>query len=1042
MMRKRETGVWICVKAASLILFLGNANLTAQTGQLDISRVQQMPNLPSPYLMRDWKEVAVKYDEFIFSTSKTGQYLPLIHLKPSGINYPLLQPILLDSYVGAASSGNQAEAINIMPSIIGATLNGIDKSNQSGINWVIKAKDLFNKANGQNVYLNGYSTTSGNDWWYDVMPNVYFYQLYSQYPTQLDFQDQFTTIADRWLQAVHAMGGSTAPWTLPQMNYRAWNLMSMTGNAIGVKEPESAGTIAWLLYHAYKKTNNKKYLDGAQMAMGYLTSLTSNPSYELQLPYGTFMAAKMNAELGTAYDIEKMLNWVFDKGPLRNWGTIVGTWNGSDVSGLIGEANDAGNDYAFVMNGFQQAAALVPLVKYDKRFAKAVAKWTLNVANASRFFYSQYIPDASQDNFAWSSANDPQSVIAYEALKENLSEKKLYATGDAVNGGWSQTNLSVYSSSSVGYLAALIQPTDVDGILLLDVNKTDFFGQNAFPSFLVYNPYDVDKPITLPLGGATYNIYDAISESIIKTDASGNTIINVKAGEVMMLVYLPQGSSPIEKNGKLLLENNVVDYHYGYHFDGKLRIKSLAVLDTLVEFTQQVPVYASIENPPGVITYNWYVNETLAFSSASENFTWSVPPVEGRYKILLEIISGFSSVKDSINLTVVKVLSVPPGITGFSTDKIWYATGSESSIVCNATGSQLQYGWTFPGGSIINQTDSLIHWSVPSTEGLYEISCEVTNGTGVKTNSSKQVLVRVLSTGVTPPFAYYPLDGNVLDFSGNGYDATVQGAQLTPDPRDELNKAYKFSLGTDIIFVASEASLNFQDALTVSFWVKLDAVTQESFIISHGSWEERWKVSVTPDKKLRWTIKTSAGTKDLDSTFPLALNQYYHFTTVYSSYSMELYANGVMDVFLAHTGLVPTTNKSLTFGRKDEATTNYFLRGSLDEVRIYDEALAPNEIETLMTLWHVDEVTSLPDEIGQAVLVYPNPANGMILISNINNSLRSVLLTDSMGKDISCSYSVSGDNILRVEYSQAVHGLMILRVTTEKEPTYFRVMAD
>ena len=173
----------------------------AQTGQINIPRVTQMPDLPSPYLMRNWKEVALNYDQLIFSPGAVGQYFPLIHTKANGINYPELQPILLDTYVGSSNSGNQAEAINIMPSLIGATLVGVDKSSQNGINWVIKSKDFFNKKNSQNVYLNGYSSTSGTDWWYDLMPNVFFYQLYSQYPDIPDFENQFTTVADRWLTA-------------------------------------------------------------------------------------------------------------------------------------------------------------------------------------------------------------------------------------------------------------------------------------------------------------------------------------------------------------------------------------------------------------------------------------------------------------------------------------------------------------------------------------------------------------------------------------------------------------------------------------------------------------------------------------------------------------------------------------------------------------------------------------------------------------------------------------------------------------------------
>ena len=1022
------------------LLLIGLANTYAQTGQIDIARVQQMPNLPSPYLMRDWKDVATKYDEFVFSVGATGEFLPLISLKSSGTNYPALQPILLDTYVG--SSGNQAEAINIIPSIVGATLVGIDKSNQNGVNWALKAKEFFNKANGQHVYLNGYATTSGNDWWYDVMPNVYFYQLYSQYPALTDFDAQLTTIADRWLGAVKTMGGATTPWTVPQMNYRGFNLLTNTPNGNGVIEPESAGTIAWLLYHAYGKTGNKKYLDGAQMCLEFLSSLAANPSYELQLPYGTFMAAKMNAETGTAYDIEKMVNWSFDRSPLRGWGTIVGNWNGADVSGLIGEANDGGNDYAFVMNGFQQAAALVPMVKYDKRFARAMAKWTLNLANASRLFYSQYLPQTSQDDFDWSSSHDPQSVIAYEALKENIGGKKLYGTGDAKNGGWAETNLSLYSSSSVGYLAAVVNPTDVDGILLLDVNKTDFFGQNKFPSFLAYNPYATPKAVTLPLGAQTYDIYNALSETVIKTSVTGNTTITIPADEAMLLVYLPQNATTVAKNGKLYIGDDIVDYHYGYEFAGKLRVKSLDTKEDIVEFNQVVDVYGAVENATGTITYDWYVNDVLAESSSSDIFHWSVPEAVGTYKVLLKVNSGAASAKDSINLVVVERIPGPPVIAGFTADKKWFAVGSTSSVICNASnshGGPLQYTWSVSGGSLVNQNDSLIQWNVPQNEGLYTLTCEVSNEDHLKATGQQQVLVKKLSDGSTAPFAYYPMDGDVRDYSGNGRDARREGTQQTNDARGEPDRAYKFSSGSDIIYVDNSPSLNFQNEITLSFWVKLDAVTEESFILSHGSWEERWKVSVTPTKKLRWTVKSPSGTKDLDSSFPLELDHFYHFTVVYTPYSMELYSDGTLDTFSAASGVMSTTTKAITFGRKDVAEAAYYLKGTLDEVRIYDKGLAPDEIETLKSLWN--EVTAIPDETDREFSLYPNPSHGVVIIEHVQGVKRIDLLTITGAKiDASCSYDGAADNYHLVFNTRP--GMILVRVETSEGVFYKKVSVE
>jgi len=78
----------------------------------------------------------------------------------------------------------------------------------------------------ENVYLNAPVTSSGSDWWYDVMPNIFFYQLYSLYPHTGDFDRQFKTVADRWLEAIYAMGGRTAPWSHPSLEHRGWYLAS------------------------------------------------------------------------------------------------------------------------------------------------------------------------------------------------------------------------------------------------------------------------------------------------------------------------------------------------------------------------------------------------------------------------------------------------------------------------------------------------------------------------------------------------------------------------------------------------------------------------------------------------------------------------------------------------------------------------------------------------------------------------------------------------------------------------------------------------
>jgi hypothetical protein len=1026
---------WPIKMSLCLTLLVLTVSALAQVEQLNIARVQQMPNIPSPYLMRNWKEVATHYDQLIFSTGTTGQHLPLINTKPTGVNYPELSPILLQTYVGT-NSANQAEAINIIPAIVSGALMNIDKSNQGGINWVSKTKEFFNKSNGENVFLNGYLTNSGGDWWYDVMPNIFFYQLYTRYPTETGFHEQFISVADRWLEAVNAMGGKTTPWTLPQMNYRAWNLMTMTGNTDGVKEPEAAGGIGWLLYHAYLTTGKTKYLDGAQLCIEYLSNLTSNPSYELQLPYGTFIAAKMNAELGTTYDISKMLNWNFDRSPSRGWGAIVGTWNGSAVDGLIGEANDSGNDYAFALNGFQQAAALVPMIKYDKRFARAIAKWVLNLANASRFFYSQYLPQTSQDDYTWSSTYDPQSIIAYEALKEKNTFNNnipLYGTGDAKRNSWAQTNLSLYSSSSVGYLAAIVEPSDVEGILLLDVNKTDFFTDDIYPSYVIYNPHPTNKPVTLQLPSGSHDIYDAISESILVANATGTAQINIKSDEAVILVYIPSGSDLAPQNGKLYSGDKVIDHRYGYNFSASLRIKSLAVTDTLVEFNQQVPVYVATENANADAIYNWYSNGDIISSSSTPSFIWTVPTIPGTSVLLLEVASGGQSVSDSILFNVVDDLPAAPVVNAIATDKRWYIIGSPAVITCQATDQQdtpdqLTYEWSVSSGNIVTQTGATLTWQAPAVAGVYEITCKVTDRNAMSTTEKKLVLVKPMSLTETPAFIYYPLDGDSKDYSGNHRDATSAGVDPVPDVRGETDKAYLFNSGSDIIYLPNNSDLNFQNAITLSFWVNLDALAEESFIISHGSWEERWKVSVTPDRYLRWTVKTSTGTKDLDSSFPLEFGHFYHFSVSYSGYSLELYADGELDTFSAHSGLMSTTTKSLTLGRKDENVTRYSFFGTLDEVRIYNAALSPDEVGALDTTWNT-VVTGLP-EVDADIHLYPNPSHGYFYISSTNiEHIKHVSIFDVNGRAVDHAIQRSGDDLL-VTIQNQFAGLLVLKIQT------------
>jgi hypothetical protein len=1005
----------------------------AQTGQLSIPRVDQMPDLPAPLVIRNWDKVALDYDAFVFDFTGTGQYLPLSRPGTQGqFNYPDNTPLFLDSYVGVDGHLNQAEAINIIPAIVGASLAGIDKSNQNGMNWVAMTKDFFNLKNGQHVYLNSYSTNSGDDWWYDVMPNVYFYQLKSLYPDAApEFSTQFTTVADRWLGCVYHLGGSTTPWSVPNMNYRAFNLITGLPLNTSVPEPESAGSIAWLLYNAYLETGNRNYFAGAQQAMDFLSGFISNPSYELQLSYGTLIAARMNAVEGTNYPLQKLLDWCFNRGELREWGAIVGTWGGYDVSGLIGEANDAGDDYAFIMNGFQQAAALAPLPKYDKRYARAIAKWILNITNASRLFYRNALPQNQQDSYAWALANDTAACIPHESMKEILNGKSPFATGDAIGGGWAETNLSLYSGSSVGYLAAVADTTNIAGILQIDLNKTDFYAQHPFPTYLYYNPTGSAQLVALNLPAGSFDIYDAITEHVILTNVTGIANMPVPSDQTRMISLISAGAVTESRNGKLYIGQSVLDYHYAYDFSTGIRIKALAVDRNPVVFEQLVNAYCEVGNllVNDVPQYEWYLDDSLLTGADQRHIEFIAPSTTGTKLLKCKVTLGAQQIEDTLSVNVVDHIPQPPVVHGIQTENKYEVINTDVPFTVPASpvpGEILSYAWSTDGGSFSSTDENTTTWTAPANPGVYTVSVDVSNQDGLSTLAELPVLVKDTTLLPHDPLIYYPFDVDTRNVASDRFHATASGVTKTSDARGMPSLAYRFTSGQDIIYTDNNADLNFTDAVSLSCWVKCEQLGSERFIISHGSWQQRYKLSLTPEGLLRWTVKTSAGVSDLDGSAPLELNRYYHVCAIYTGYSLELYVDGVLDTFKAFSGTIQPSTKPLTIGRMDNIETQYALLGSVDEVKLWDKEIPVSQVSQLKNQWATP--TGIID-LNLIARIYPNPAKEVIYVEfNAAKQVEHISLFTADGSEASnFQVDVQSSGIM-ITVSQTSPGLYLLRI--------------
>ena len=126
--------------------------------------------------------------------------------------------------------------------------------------------------------------------------------------------------------------------------------------------------------------------------------------------------------------------------------------------------------------------------------------------------------------------------------------------------------------------------------------------------------------------------------------------------------------------------------------------------------------------------------------------------------------------------------------------------------------------------------------------------------------------------------------------------------------------------------------------------------------------------------------------------------------------------------------MINTTSKPLTMGRKDASETRYSLFGSLDEVRIYNAALSPEEINKLRATWNT-LVTGI-DEIREATHLYPNPAQHDFYITGIPvESVERVSIFEANGREINFTTQLS-ETDLHVSIQDQIPGLLIVEIQT------------
>lgn len=676
------------------------APLPVITGQ--IAAIEMMPNKPSPYVMRNWKQVARDYDTLLFNFDAAGDYLPLVCWDTRGYNTGWTMFAVRGGYVGGYYAGCSATGAEQISTAISAALCGLDKSQQwcantqSYQNYVLQLENYWDPA-GQVYAYNCQGSLNGAGWYISYSSQL-FTELYWLYDsgyfqgnmTGNHFASQFQQQSEQWFQAGQAWGGVLSPWKVPTDIPKGIYFPTMTVANDWVSDMPAG--YAWIMYMAYAKLRDPRYLAAAEWGLEALLRNSVNPGKESDIFYAPITAARINAETGRQYDLQKLFEWCMGPNHSNGWGVICKNGkavNGYDCYGLAGA--DWTNIGGFSVNTFIAFHNLVPVARYDDRFARSIGKYALNCANAARLFYGGFLPESHSypSDIGWINMYDPQRCMPTEILRtrglrqqraqtdynliygtivegsyqsthgrlgpteyEVLEEKTVgdydalehiwnvnvepayngryslnvtanvqdggdgdggfkfsWATnpagpfealftmassggkagdftlhitsptiiyikvedtnrvngntlldrisidnlfvwqecqwgpepsGDAVPAGWGPTNLAPYCAHLSGYLGAVVETTNVEGVLQLDLLATDVFhASDAYPTYLYYNPYTTPQTVQIDVGVEPVDVYDAVSGTFLKTDATGQTSFLISPDSAVIVVLAP-----------------------------------------------------------------------------------------------------------------------------------------------------------------------------------------------------------------------------------------------------------------------------------------------------------------------------------------------------------------------------------------------------------------------------------------------------------------------------------------------------------------------
>lgn len=247
--------------------------------------------------------------------------------------------------------------------------------------------------------------------------------------------------------------------------------------------------------------------------------------------------------------------------------------------------------------------------------------------------------------------------------------------------------------------------------------------------------------------------------------------------------------------------------------------------------------------------------------------------------------------------------------------------------------------------------------------------------------------------------ASYRLDGNANDDSGNNLNGTITGATSIADRFGVASHAYNFATSTSHISVPSNSLFNTGDELSVSVWVKLTNSTNNQKVIGRCdlSFNSGFLLGVQSGHMYPELWNSQGTHYQMTAAGTIASAQWVHLCITYAnSLYFTAWVNGVaVDSVPVAAYPMGSNTDNLVVGIAPWNLVNYPVAGGIDDIRIYNRAITPDEV---LALYNLNPVGIQSPSATNEVNIFPNPSNnGKFVLSNAEETI-SVTIFNTLGE--------------------------------------------